>query len=250
MQEESKAVTEATTKAVSTNVDMGMADDLTTDDVQRGRITILQKNSRILDDRTDLRPGMIINTSDGEILNDGKSPLEFIIVDFVKYWMVKDSDTDEFIEKLPAINEKELKWEESVGGRNLKRTYHFSYIVLLAQDIELGIEMPYELAFRSTSIKMTKKINAVLLKKRNLQEPSWFFTFKLTLAKKEDKNNSWFTPVVDLGRSTSEKEREFGQECRKQMLAVKSSILAERNTYESEEGSSSKASSIDEETTY
>ncbi len=77
------ALTESKTKALSTQVDLGMADELTSDDIQRGRISILQKNSRILDDRTDLRPGFIVNTSDGEILNDGKSPLEFIIVDFV-----------------------------------------------------------------------------------------------------------------------------------------------------------------------
>jgi len=241
-------LTQSTTKALSTQVDMGMADELTSDDIQRGRIQILNKNSKILDDRTDLRPGMIINTSDSEILNDGKSPLEFIIIDFMKYWMVKDADTDEFIEKLPAINEKELKWEETVGGRNVKRTYHFSYIVILAQDIKQGIEMPYELAFRSTSVKETKKINAILMKKRNLQEPSWYFTFNLTTTKKENGNNTWLAPVVDLGRSTDEKERAFGVECRKQAIAVKNAILSER-VFEDE--SSSKASnSIDAETTY
>jgi hypothetical protein len=240
-------ITESKTNALTTQIDMGMADELTSDDVQRGRIQLLQKNSKILDDRTDLRPGMIINTSDSEILNDGKSPLEFIIIDFMKYWMVKDSDTDEFIEKIPAINEKELKWEETVGGRNLKRTYHFSYIVLLPQDIKQGIEMPYELAFRSTSVKETKKINAILMKKRNLQEPSWFFTFNLTTTKKENGNNTWLAPVVDLGRATDEKERAFGVECRKQALLVKNAILADNATYED----SSRASSThDEETTY
>lgn len=243
-------VTEGKTKALSTKVDLGMADDLTSDDIQRGRITVLQKNSKILDDRHDLRPGMIVNTSDGEILNDGKSPLEFIIIDFVKYWMVKDADTDEFIEKLPAINEKELKWEESVGGRNLKRTYHFSYIVILPQDIAQGIEMPYELAFRSTSIKQTKKINSILMKKRSTQEPSWFFTFKLTTTKTEKGNNSWLSPVVDLGRSTDEKERSYGVSCREQMLAVKNAILAERNSYDEGEGSTPRDSSHDEQTDY
>lgn len=242
-------VTKATTNALTSQVDLGMADELTSDDIQRGRISILQKNSRILDDRQDLRPGMIINTSDGEVLNDGKSPLEFIIVDFLKYWMVKDADTDEFIEKIPAINEKELKWEENVGGRNLKRTYHFSYIVLLPQDIKQGIEMPYELAFRSTSIKQTKKINSILMKKRNTQEPSWFFKFKLTTTKMENKNNTWLAPVVDLGDATDEKERQFGQECRKQMIAVKNAILAEAASDDDGEGKS-KASSHDEETTY
>jgi hypothetical protein len=242
-------VTESKTKALSTQVDLGMADELTSDDIQRGRISILQKNSRILDDRTDLRPGMIINTSDGEILNDGKSPLEFIIVDFLKYWMIKDADTDEFIEKIPAINEKELKWEENVGGRNLKRTYHFSYIVLLPQDIKQGIEMPYELAFRSTSIKQTKKINSILMKKRSMQEPSWFFKFKLTTTKMENKNNTWLAPVVDLGDSTDEKERAFGTECRKQALAVKSAILAEVANHD-EGDSKGNSSTHDEETTY
>lgn len=242
------SLTESKTKDLSTQVDLGMADELTSDDIQRGRITILQKNSRILDDRSDLRPGMIINTSDGEILNDGKSPLEFIIVDFLKYWMVKDADTDEFIEKLPAINEKELKWEECVGGRNLKRTYHFSYIVLLPQDIAQGIEMPYELAFRSTSIKQTKKINSILMKKRSMQEPSWFFKFKLTTTKMENKNNTWLAPVVDLGDATNEKERAFGIECRKQMLAVKNAILAEAGSYD--DGEKASSSSHDEETDY
>jgi hypothetical protein len=242
-------ITEAKTNALTSQVDLGMADELTSDDIQRGRISILQKNSRILDDRQDLRPGFIVNTSDGEILNDGKSPLEFIIVDFLKYWMVKDADTDEFIEKIPAINEKELKWEENVGGRNLKRTYHFSYIVLLPQDIAQGIEMPYELAFRSTSIKQTKKINSILMKKRSMQEPSWFFKFKLTTTKMENKNNTWLAPVVDLGDATNEKERAFGQECRKQMIAVKNAILAEAATYDEGDKRSS-SESHDEETSY
>lgn len=221
-------------KEVSTNVDMGISSDLSHDDCERGRIFVAQKNSTFLDDNPDLKAGDIVEMSSMEALGSKEESMEFIVVDFLKYWVVKDADTDEFIEKIPAINEKELKWEENINGRNVSRTYHFSYLVLLPQDIADGVEMPYELPFRSTALKASKRINSIIKKKGSKGVPSYAFKFKMKTTLQEKDNRKWYVPSIEVGDDCNESEKEAALECRRQFSQVKQAILNDSNDIQEE----------------
>lgn len=227
-------LTKAQGTDVSTEVDLGLAGQLTHDDCERGRILVAQSNSTFLEENEDLRGGDIVEMASMEKLGGKGEFFDFIIVDMLKYWVVKDKDTKEFIERLPAINEKEYKWEEEVDGRLLSRVYHCSYLVLLPQDIEDGVEMPYELAFRSTGLQASKRINSIIMKKGAKQIPSYGFKFRMSTVKKEKNGNSWYVPVIEVGDNCSDKEKAVAKEARLQFSRVKEAIMNERDGVDTE----------------
>jgi hypothetical protein len=199
--------------AVSTDIIGGVADELTNDDVQQGRLTLMQANSDFVKEEK-CRAGSIVNLMDPEIeiahkayKNEEAKPLEFMIVGIMKYWVVKNDDTDEFVEKFPGANANELPWEECVDGVNLKRTFHFSYVVLLTEEIEQGIEMPYELAFRSTAVKETRKLNSLIQRMAAKGVSSHQKVFKGDIVQREAKGNTWFGLELGISRDSSEKEQ-------------------------------------------
>lgn len=210
---ESKEVVESKGNALSTDVAMGIASEFTRDDVQQGRLMLMQAGSQLVKDEV-ARQGSIINIVDNEELaykgNDKEQPkdLEFLICGILKYWVEKDGDTDEFLGKRPAVNANELPWEEFKDGRNIERTFHFSYMVLLPEEIEQGIEMPYELAFRSTAVKDTKKLNSIIAKLAQKKISSHDKVFKAKIVKRTKDKNEWWGLDLSVSRDSNESEKE------------------------------------------
>lgn len=199
--------------AVSTDVAMGIASEFTRDDVQQGRLMLMQAAGQLVKDEI-ARQGSIINLVDHEEMaykGNDKEPakdLEFMICGILKYWVEKDADTDEFLGKKPAVNANELPWEEFKDGRNIQRTYHFSYMVLLPEEIEQGVEMPYELAFRSTAVKDTKKLNSIISKLAQKGVSSHQKVFKAKIVKKTKDKHEWWGLDLSVSRDANESEVE------------------------------------------
>lgn len=208
-----KAVVESNGNAVSTNVQAGIAGQFTKDDVLQGRLSIMQSSSSLVKEE-EARMGAIIDLASGEEVaykgNKDESPkdLEFMICGVLKYWVVKNDDTDEFLEKLPANNMNDYPWDETVNGVNLKRTFHYSYMVLLTDEIKDGIEMPYELAFRSTGTKDTKKLNSIIAKMAQKGITSHQKVFKGTIATRTKDANSWYGLDLGILRDSTAQEAE------------------------------------------
>lgn len=204
-------LTKTTGNALSADVKMGVTSSLTKDDLQQGRLMLLQSNSKIVASE-DGRQGALINIVDYEEVafkgNKEEQPthLEFTICGILKYWVEKDADTDEFIGKRPATSMNELPWEETVNGRNIERTFHFSYMVLLPSEIKDGIEMPYELAFRSTAVKDTKKLNSMMgkLAKKGISSHAKVFEAKIVERSKD--NNTWWGLDLGIARDATKEE--------------------------------------------
>ena len=199
---------------VSTDVIGGIADEFTNDDVQQGRLTLMQANSDFVK-QDECRAGSIVNLQEPDVeiahkayKNEDEKPLEFLIVGIMKYWVVKDADTDDFIEKFPGANANELAWNETVDGKNLERTFHFSYVVLLVDEVAQGIEMPYELAFRSTAVKETKRLNSVIQRMAAKGISSHQKTFVAKVGdRKNTKGDTWFGLDLSVGRDATEAEQ-------------------------------------------
>lgn len=210
----SKELEKTTGTDVSTNV-AGVADELTNDDVQQGRLGVMQSNSTFVKEEK-CRAGSIVNIFDPEVeiahkayKNEEEKPLEFMIMGMMKYWIVKDADTDQFVEKFPGVNANELPWEETVDGRNLQRTFHFSYVVLLPEEMEDGIEMPYELAFRSTAVKETKRLNSVIQRMASKGISSHSKLFQAKVTERANDRSTWWGLDLSVGRDATEKETQL-----------------------------------------
>jgi len=218
---------------VSTDVIGGIADDFSNDDVQQGRLTLMQSNSTFVEEDR-CKKGTVVNLLDPETELAWKGdkereekPLEFMIVGIMKYWVVKDADTEDFVTKFAGANANELKWEENVDGRNLERTFHFSYVVLLVDEIKEGIEMPYELAFRSTAVKETRKLNSLIqrMAAKNISSHQKTFLAKVG-DRKNAKGKTWFGFDLTVGRDSSETEQSCVAEYYKQFNETKANYMA------------------------
>jgi hypothetical protein len=236
MTEQTNAVAETNGNAVSTDVASGIAGQFTRDDVQQGRLSIMQSSSTLVKEE-EARMGSIIDLASGEEVaykgNKDEAPkdLEFMICGILKYWVVKNDDTDEFIEKLPANNMNDYLWEENVNGVNLKRTFHFSYMVLLADEIKDGIEMPYELAFRSTGTKDTKKLNSLIAKMAQKGISSHQKVFNGKIATRTKDSNSWYGLDLGILRDATEEEAKCVEGYFNEFVKMKEHVMNSGDTY-------------------
>lgn len=205
----------------------GAADDITASDITIGRIAIIQATSELAK-QGKVRPGAIVNLLDNKELGfKEEKPLLFIPIKSTKYWIEKDGNTDEFIQRYPATDPNEKSWEELVDGRLVKRMYHHAFFVILPEEVKALDAMPLELAFRSTELASAKKLSALLFKLRMRNEPSWNYMFKLTTSLKQKDKYSWFCTDVTIGDKSTEEARQVCQMWYKQISTAKVKVVEE-----------------------
>jgi hypothetical protein len=177
---------------------LGACNDITTHDLQIGRIGIMQPGS-ILVKEEKARQGAVIDTeTEEELAYKTETPLEFLIVKSQKYWV--EYKNDEFFQRLPAIHQNEKPWSEG----EIDRMFTHSFYILLKRDVEAGMVMPYELSFRSTELKTAKRISKILFMMGQQRKPSWSKVFKLTTDLKTKGKHSWFASKVDIGEDAND----------------------------------------------
>ena len=114
------------------------------------------------------------------------------------------TENDEFKARFPANSANELPWEEN----GVKRTFHHAFYVLLPEQVEAGVELPFEIAFRSTDLSEAKKISKWLLTMSRQKRASWDTSFVLTAVKKTKGKHSWYGFNVVPGKLTNDKVKE------------------------------------------
>lgn len=240
-------VTTPENNQVSTHVSKGIAGEFSRDDVNMGRISIMQANSELVKNG-EQRLGAVVDLTTGVELafaGNKKEPakdLHFMIFGLMKYWVVKDADTKEFIEKFPANSPNELAWDEVVNGRSVKRTFHFSYLVLLPEEIEMGAESPYELAFRSTAVKDTKRLNSLIAKMEAKGKSSNMVVFKAGIETKVKDGDSWLAFKLGIERDATEQEEKVCTEYFNNFVATKEKFMKDNRDFEGKEGAAPKES--------
>lgn len=233
-------LTESKGAELSTNMAAGIAGEFNQTDVQQGRLAIMQSGSTLVKEEK-ARQGSIINLLDGEELaykGNDKEPakdLEFLICGIVKYWIEKNADTDTFISKFPAIDANELPWNEMKDGVNIERTFHFSYMVLLPEEIAAGIEMPYELAFRSTLLKDVKKLNSLIKRMGQKGVSSHSKVFYGKIAKRANEKNDWFGLDLGVAREATEEEQKTVENYFNNFVKYRDNVMSQTDATESSE---------------
>jgi len=235
----SKELQKTTGTEVSTNVSAGVAGELSNDDVQQGRLAIMQPGSEFVKEEK-CRQGSIVNIYDPEVelahkgyKDEEAKPLEFMIVGIMKYWIVKDRDTKDFVAKFPGVNANELPWEEHVDGKNLARTFHFSYVVILPEEIKDGIEMPYEFAFRSTAVKETKKLNSVIARMSAKGISSHNRVFKASISQRSNGEDTWWGADLAVSRDATEEETVTCEKYYNEFNRMKEKFMAQQDDLDS-----------------
>lgn len=185
----------------------GATDDIEASDITIGRIAIMQSTSDLVK-HDKAKQGAIVNLLDGKQLGfKDETPMEFIPIKSVKYWIEKNADTEEYIKRRPAVSSNELPWEENIDGVNVKRIYTHSFYVILPEEVKNLEAMPLELAFRSTDLQAAQKLSAMLFKLKKRGEASWNRIFKLSTHLKQKDNYSWFGSMIEVDRATTEDEK-------------------------------------------
>jgi len=230
-----KQVAKTKGNAVSTEVQGGIAGDLSNDDVQQGRLTLMQPGSDFVKEEK-CRQGSIVNLQEPEIelahkgyKDEEAKPLDFMIVGVMKYWVVKDKNTKDFVAKFPGVNANELPWEEEVDGKLLTRTFHFSYVVLLPEEIKDGLEMPYEFAFRSTAVKETKKLNSVIQRLGAKGISSHQRVFRASISQRTNGEDTWWGADLSIGRDATAKETEVCIQYFNEFNTTKAKFMAQQD---------------------
>lgn len=239
-------LTNTTGTEVSTDLAMGIAGEISNDDVLQGRLYVMQALSTFVKEEKCRQGGIVTSTDLEEVAYKGNKdedakPLEFMVCGIVKYWVVKDADTKEFIEKFPANNQNELPWEETVNGRNIKRIYTFSYMVLLKEELEQGIEMPYELAFRSTGVGETKKLNSLIQRLANKGISSHKKIFKADIVERTNNNNeSWWGLDLGISHDASDDMAAKCEEYHRNFSIYKEAMMSRNEDGETQEAAPAK----------
>lgn len=179
---------------------MGAGDDVSAGDITLGRISVMQSMSVLVQDDK-ANKGEIINLDTEEVLGGTKDVCELILLKSEKYWIEKEGE--DFKARYPATDPNELPWEEG----SIKRVYHHAFYVLLPEEVESGMAMPYEIAFRSTDLQSAKKISKFLMQMRMQKIPSWGKVFGLTTVEKSKDKYKWYGTNVKIERDSTEAEK-------------------------------------------
>lgn len=214
-------------KELALNADtyMGAADDVRASDLKIGRIAVAQAMSKAVESEQ-VRKGALYDCELKQELGfRQEKPLEVILLKSHRYWIEKEKigNEEKFVRRMPANDPEEFAREEGT----IKRYYHHAFVVLLPSEIAQGVEMPYEIAFRSTDLDAAKTISKYLLNMSRKGVSSLKKTFVLTTSQRTKNNNTWYGTDVSLGRDTTDEEIKMGLEWSKQLLTAKVNTVSE-----------------------
>lgn len=193
----------------------GAGDDISASDIRIGRISVMQSMSKLVQAEQARRGAIIELDTQTELGYKTEAPFEFIPIKSFKYWIEKEDK--KFKSKFPANDPNELKREEG----KITRMYHHAFYVLLPNELSEGIEMPYEIAFRSTDLVSAQKISKFLLNMRRKEMASWDKVFSLTTVPRQKDDHQWFGTEIALGRDTTQFEKAKCYDWYKQVTSAK-----------------------------
>jgi len=193
---------------------LGACDEISGSDLSIGRIGIMQPGSEMVkEDKA--RQGAIVDTETEEELGyKSEKPLEFFIFKTARFWV--EYKGEEFLRRIPAQHQNELPWQDG----EIRRMYTHSFYIVLKKDIEEGLLMPYELSFRSTELKVARRLSKMLFLLRQQKQPSWKRCFKLTTELKKKGSYSWYGSKISLGDDATQDEMNAAYTLYKQMDSV------------------------------
>jgi hypothetical protein len=201
---------------------MGAGDDVRATDLKIGRISIAQAMSKAVAGDLVRKGSLYDNETKVELAYKTELPLEVILLKSFRYWIIKEKvgTKENYVKRIPGNDHNEFAREDG----NIRRYYHHAFIVLLVKDIAEGIEMPYEIAFRSSDLTAAASLSKYLLNLRRKNISSLERVFTLTTSTRTKDDNTWFGTDVALGRETTKVEQKVSEDWCAQLNDVSKNI--------------------------
>ena len=176
---------------------MGVADEVTSSDVQIPSLMLMQANAEIVKERSnDVQCGDFVNSIDNEVWGSIDEPLRLCVYGMVKTELITETKNNKWISTRPwepSMENAEYKFQ--VDGVERKRQKVFNYICFRPLDVseitsndggKQYVALPIVVKFKGASGKNAKKFNYLLDSYAKFKKPSFCMTFNLIAA--EDKN--------------------------------------------------------------
>jgi hypothetical protein len=180
---------------------MGVADEVTSSDVQLPSLMLMQANSEIVKDRSnDIQSGDFVNSINNEVWGSIEEPVQVCVVDMFKTELITEGK--KWISTRPWTPEMEnMEYKFMENGIERKRVKCFNYICFRPLDIR-AIEMPgadkqyvaspFVVKFKGGSGKNAKKFNQILRDYALFKQPSFAFTFDLKAYEDSNEHGTFF----------------------------------------------------------
>lgn len=201
----SKELTKQSTEVATIEEDaFGQAGGM--EDVIIPKITVMQKMSKLLEDREDLKVGDFVESLNDEKLGSIKEPLEFIPFFMEKLWFrsQKVGNSFEFvsIEDFNPSNARR-RYSETVDGVDYKNELHMKFYCILPEDPSI----PYAITFKGMSQKIGKALYTQMYVKNKLGGLSAAGkVMNLAGVKQENEKGSFIVLGTTVGRDTTQEE--------------------------------------------
>lgn len=187
-------------KELSIINDWDFSGEVETDDLIIPKILLQQKTSDFVEQGT-ARPGQFVDSIDGSLLGGEINPVEVIVFDFFKTWVIKEDGQFVKIEPITVENAN-APWKEG----NIERDKTFNFYCILARS-NMDEVLPYCFSLSRTSLKAGKAILTTIQRLRRQNKSPAAQTFLLSSVKHQNDKGSWYVVDVKNGRATTEEEQ-------------------------------------------
>lgn len=182
---------------------MGVADELTSSDVQIPSLMLMQANAELVKDRSNnIQSGDFVNSITNEVWGSIEDPLQVCVVDMFKTEVITETQSNNWVSTKPWEPEMESMpyLFKNAEGNECKRQKCFNYICFRPLDIRevtmpgmdpQYVATPFIVKFKGASSKNAKKFNQMLRDYAAFKQPSFAFTFDLTASEAKNEHGSF-----------------------------------------------------------
>lgn len=172
------------------------------------KLLLMQSMSKQVQDEN-AKPGDIIESLGGSVVNLRDEKLEIIPFKCVKTWVrIRDKGgKQEYLGQTPyTLENADWPREEFVEGHKVVNFETINYYCLIPSEIERGDFLPYVVSFRSTSYKTGRALETYRAKLANFKKPICFKTFHLGARAEENDKGRYYVFTIEQGRDTTDEE--------------------------------------------
>lgn len=198
-------MTDLVKKVESTGVSIsqGFGDSgISSEDLQIPTLQLVQKMSKAVDAGT-AKAGDIFDSSEGTVVADEKTKLEFIPLRMVKSWQIFEvtgPTTKKYIETVQYAPDN-AHWRYEDGS--IRRSLVMTWFCLLAKDLESGGALPYRISFKGMSMKTGKKLATLVAKAGMAKLPAYGRSYFLSSVKETNDKGTYHVYDVVPGNLSS-----------------------------------------------
>ena len=182
---------------------MGVADEVTSADVQIPSLMLMQANAELVKDRNnEIKSGDFVHSITQDIWGSIDSPTELVVVDMYKTEVITQIEGNVWKSTKPWTPDMEaLPYEFELDNKTHKRQKCYNYIcfrplevreITLPDDTVHYVASPIIVKFKGASSKNAKKFNQLLRDYATFNQPSWCVTFDLKAYEDKNEHGTFF----------------------------------------------------------